>query len=372
MNLPTKIAKAPSGDFIGFSFAGVHSSDLGICRTSDGNRYNDTFLPTIQDKTIQVPGGDGTYYFGSYFTQKPFSIPIAFDCMTEVQYQYFKELFGDKKIHPLVFDDHPYKTYYVKVTGSPQLKFICFDEEIDDSETVVQNLYNPGELKTGNKRIYKGEGILSFTAYYPYAESQDNYIEDYILAEWSNYEEWQEASKLPYSRVFTIDMDGNEGYLQTVHINQNPSITEESALIVYAYNKTSPIQWKARFPIFSSNQNLTIECKHYYTGDYSMELGDSVGTLKLENLSSLISDNEIGDTIMIEIDTEKRLVKKIQISNDTEKTEICNYKITEGDFFTIPNEGYYVFIVTGYEDLWNDFTSEYEQNCFLNYKYRYL
>jgi hypothetical protein len=55
-------------DFVGFTFNGIHSSELGILRTSEGSRFNENLLPTIQDKTVQVPGGDGTYYFGSYYT----------------------------------------------------------------------------------------------------------------------------------------------------------------------------------------------------------------------------------------------------------------------------------------------------------------
>ena len=65
------------GDFIGFSFDGNHSSDLGIVRTSNGSRYDDNLLPTSQDQTAAVPGGDGTYYWDTSHTQKPFNIPIA-------------------------------------------------------------------------------------------------------------------------------------------------------------------------------------------------------------------------------------------------------------------------------------------------------
>ena len=60
------------GDYIGFSYGinhktgrPMHSSDLGIVRTSNGSRFDENLLPTMQDKTVQVPGGDGTYYFGS-------------------------------------------------------------------------------------------------------------------------------------------------------------------------------------------------------------------------------------------------------------------------------------------------------------------
>jgi hypothetical protein len=58
------------GDYMGFTYNGKHSSELGIVRVSDGSRFNENLLPTMQDKTVQVPGGDGTYYFGSYYTQR--------------------------------------------------------------------------------------------------------------------------------------------------------------------------------------------------------------------------------------------------------------------------------------------------------------
>jgi hypothetical protein len=56
------------GDFTGFSFNGVHIDNVRIVRVSDGSRYNDTILPTFTDKTVAVPGGNGTYFFGSYYT----------------------------------------------------------------------------------------------------------------------------------------------------------------------------------------------------------------------------------------------------------------------------------------------------------------
>jgi hypothetical protein len=43
---------ALAGDYIGFTFNGVHSSSLGIVRVSDGSRFNENLLPTMQDKTI--------------------------------------------------------------------------------------------------------------------------------------------------------------------------------------------------------------------------------------------------------------------------------------------------------------------------------
>ena len=123
---------AVKGDFIGFTFNGIHSSELGLMRVSDGSRYTEELLPNFQDKTVQIPGADGTYYYGSYYTQKPFNLSVVFDDMSEEQFIKLKEVFGDKKIHDLIFDEWPYKIYRVKSTGTPNLKYICFNKGVDE------------------------------------------------------------------------------------------------------------------------------------------------------------------------------------------------------------------------------------------------
>lgn len=172
---------ALSGDFIGFTFNGVHSSDMGIIRTSDGSRFNENLLPASTDKTVQIPGGDGTYYFGSNYTQRQISISIATDELTETQFRQLKQWLGDKQIHPLVFDEAPYKTYMVKTSSIPTLKFICFDNITK----------NNGEMTVN--RVYKGEGSLQFIAYFPFARCTKKYLSEYTD---SNKEEWASASGL--------------------------------------------------------------------------------------------------------------------------------------------------------------------------------
>ena len=172
---------ALSGDFIGFTFNGVHSSDMGIIRTSDGSRFNENLLPTFTDKTVQIPGGDGTYYFGSNYTQRQISISVATDELTETQFRQLKQWLGDKQIHPLVFDEAPYKTYMVKTSSAPTLKFICFDNITKNNNEMVVN------------RVYKGEGSLQFIAYFPFARCTKKYLSEYTD---SNKEEWASASGL--------------------------------------------------------------------------------------------------------------------------------------------------------------------------------
>ena len=172
------------GDYMGFTYNGTHSSDLGIVRVSDGSRFNENLLPTIKDKTVQVPGGDGTYYFGSQYTQRQFNISFAFDDLTETQIARIKRVFGDKQIHDLIFDEIPYKVWSAKVTGTASIKYIPF-----------------AEGKTN--RLYKGEGTIQFTCYYPYARCRFKTLEE--CQEHSNWKEWILAS-----RIAIYDEDNKE------------------------------------------------------------------------------------------------------------------------------------------------------------------
>ena len=85
-------------DFTGFTFGGVHSSDLGIIRVSGGDRYDEQLHPEIKDRTAEVPGLNGDYYFGSDFGPRSFDIEIAFDSLTEEQFRKLRRVFGTKDI----------------------------------------------------------------------------------------------------------------------------------------------------------------------------------------------------------------------------------------------------------------------------------
>lgn len=186
---------AIKGDFTGFTFNGIHSSELGLTRVSDGSRYSETLFPTIQEKTVQIPGKDGTFYFGSFYTSRAFNISVAFEDLTEEQFVKIRRVFGDKKIHDLIFDETPYKIYRVKSTGSPNLKYVCFNKDADkfdrdyQDNNEIQNkrdLYEVGS-RSPYGRVYKGEGQLNFIAYYPFARSRFKYIDEYTIV---NIPEW--------------------------------------------------------------------------------------------------------------------------------------------------------------------------------------
>lgn len=139
-------------DFIGFTYNGYHSiRDLGIYRTSNGNRYDDNLTATMTDKTVDVPGGDGQYYFGTTFKNRTFTVNYAFDMLTEAKIRTLKEVFCGDGIHDLVFDERPYVAWSAKVTGTASMKHLCFEED--------------------GQRVYKGEGSITFTCYYPYGHT---------------------------------------------------------------------------------------------------------------------------------------------------------------------------------------------------------
>ena len=266
-------------DYIGFTFNGIHSSELGIVRTSDGSRFNENLLPTIQDKTVQVPGGDGMYYFGSYYTQKQFNVSYAFDSLTEDQIARIKKTFGDKKIHELIFDELPYKKYFVKVTGSASIKHIPFSE---------------GE----KNRVYKGEGSIQFTAYEPYAQSVYKYADAYKKT-YANFEEWEDSAQLLDSQgVFDkLEEDGN-----TIKL-YNPGVKESDFIIAFGFNE------KDFIPAGGININP----------DYQLNFGEIV---------------KQGDDNQIKINSKLNLIEGYV--GNRKSGNVYNKHITSGTFFKIP------------------------------------
>lgn len=140
-----------SGDFLGFQLGDIHSSQLNITRVSNNNRYSENLVPNFNDTTAAVPGGDGTYYWNTFYTQRPFTIDFAFDNLSDEDIVQLRRVFGFKGVQRLIFDESLYKVYYVKCSAPPTLKYISFTQD--------------------EYKIYKGEGSVNLVAYYPYGLS---------------------------------------------------------------------------------------------------------------------------------------------------------------------------------------------------------
>lgn len=138
-------------EFIGFSFNGKHSSEFNIVRTSDGSRFKYNLTPDLQNKTVAVPGGDGSYLFGTTYTQRPHNISFAYDNLTEGKLIELNNWLRADQVGELIFDEWPHKAWDVKISAPPTISFIPFEE--------------------GGQRIYKGEGTISFIAYQSFAHN---------------------------------------------------------------------------------------------------------------------------------------------------------------------------------------------------------
>lgn len=149
-------------DFCGFQFNGVHSSELGLTRVSDGSRYNENLGGNFSDKTVQVPGGDGMLYWESFYSNRNWNINVAFDDLTEKEFRRLKQVFNAKARGELIFDESPYKAYSVKVQSPPQFKYICFDAnkrtQLESKSTKVtikiDNNTEGVKIKKGNTNDY--------------------------------------------------------------------------------------------------------------------------------------------------------------------------------------------------------------------------
>lgn len=178
------------GSFLGFTFNNIHSSTLGITRTSDSDRYNDQLVPTLKDTTVSTQGIDGTLYYGSVHTKRDITVSFCFDGLTEYQLNRIRQVWNDKQIHDLIFDEWPYKIYSAKLTGTAIMKYLCFDEGTD---------------------CYKGEGNLTFTCYFPYARSRAAYSENYTadtIHSWVGDDDYWQLLKdagMPYEEPDPID-----------------------------------------------------------------------------------------------------------------------------------------------------------------------
>ena len=184
-------------DLTGFKFGDYHSSQFGLIRVSNGSRYNEYLLPTLKNTTTDVPGMEGTLYFGTQKTTRSFQVDMAFDSLTEEDIRDIREWLTGA--HSLIFDERPYIQYMCILNSTPQLKYLTFEEN--------------------GERIYKGELSVNFVSYLPYGYSIDGkkFIDDFFD---ENFEEWSNASHLAYKNFYegetlhTYDkFEGNNVYV---------------------------------------------------------------------------------------------------------------------------------------------------------------
>ena len=315
-------------DYAGFTFAGVHSSQFGLYSVSSGNRYGRYLSPTIKNITAENTGGNGTYFFGSQYTQQTFSFSMAFDSVTELELREIKQWLSNG-VSSLILDELPYIEYYAKVSSSPQMNFLVFDDYLEDTSTSIEDLYAPGAALESIQRLYKGEMTISFIAYEPFGYSVDKWLDNYsstsddIKLQVTNKNEWAASSGLLANNLKngTPYYDVWNGTLGTMGLYNAGDIECDYVLNIELSNAAHDIEIKID--------------------------GNSTKRYKLS-----IPAGTTTDARHVIVDTKKRLVTLDGI--------VANNYITEGDFFKIPLGESILMLTTGLN------------NVTINYKYCYL
>ena len=343
------------GEFTGFTFGDVTSADLGITRVSGGDRYDEELHPEIKDRTAEVPGVNGEYYFGSDYGTRTFDIEIAFDHLTETQFRNLRKVFGTKEIKQLIFNERPYKYYMAKLESPVELSYVCFDEpkrELDtqrngvrvksrtpiteevDGEiqfvgyTIEREQVTPYKYFEDKERIYKGEGKMTFICYFPFAKSTFKVLPEQGEAYYEGSEEWAVSSGIlsAEERGATQSHEAIDTY-----ITEEPGTSTSGSIIIY-----NPGDIETGFRLYVPfGQQTTIESLNisYVSG------ADYIGELYLSEIKKQGQDEGIL------INTTNDLVQgvvnmSVDSSNPTYTTtgNLYNKYVIAGSFFKIqPN-----------------------------------
>ena len=295
-------------DLTGFKFGDYHSSQFGLIRVSNGSRYNEYLLPTLKNTTTDVPGMEGTLYFGTQKTTRSFQVDMAFDSLTEEDIRDIREWLTGA--HSLIFDERPYIQYMCILNSAPQLKYLTFEEN--------------------GERIYKGELSVNFVSYLPYGYSIDGkkFIDDFLD---ENFEEWSNASHLAYKNFYEGETlrayDKFEG--NNVYVYNGGDIEADYVLTCY-FNFTESATAKISMNDVSYEFSLRAKSKNDTRLELSVNSKLQYARCREVNISkgviTGISDYEIvlPSTEMFKIPVGQSLITCTNI--DTSAPNVIDYK----------------------------------------------
>ena len=323
------------GDFLGFTFNDYSSDNLEIIRVSSGDRYEEQLHPEIKDRTAEVPGLNGEYYFGSDYGTRSFDIEFAFDHLTEVQFRQLRKAFGTKEIKRLIFDERPYKYYMAKLESPVELSYVCFDEPMKVDTTIegiryktddgYSNEHTVMRANGSKQRIYKGEGKMTLICYFPFAKSCFKVLPS------EGSDEWAVSSGLLSDEAYTSHYDT---YI-TPEPPEDPEATPETPYIK-VYN---PGDIETGFRMYIPFEGWSDEA---ITLSYQENALDTFADVLIINKPMPqryggTTENPIND-IGILIDTNNGLITGVsEVSDDgiTTTGNLYNKYVEAGHFFKI-------------------------------------
>ncbi len=282
-----------TGDFLGFQLGDFHSVQLNITRVSSGDRYSETLTPDLKHTTTPIPGGDGTYYWDTYYSQKNFTIDFAFDDLRDEDLRRLKQELSKKGLRPLIFDETPWKKYMVVCSSAPNLKYIAFSHL--------------------ESKVYKGEGSIQLTAFYPFGMATKPIVYDKFVNNDDRLYEYDiiNDGDLPSPPIIR--------FMITSALNGNEETGETPSIVLYDRRK---------YNINGGGRDDYKICELNFFGK------DDNG-----NYSTYwqpVSSEEKGQRYAL-INMRLHLIENVNSNFEKdEKTTLCNRAIRSGDFFEIP------------------------------------
>ncbi len=302
-------------DFTGFQFGDWKSHDkktgaVTVLRVSSGDRYNETLHPEVRDKVVEVPGMDGSYYFGSDYGSKQIDIDIAFDHLTEEQFRTIRKVFGSREIQKLIFDETPYKYYLAKIANPIELSFVCFDEPVKTIGTtrVEGGLRVVDREFTQDNNFYASTDALevSFDMSVFITQLSEDGIYEFIYKSideetfgWFYYDELVDLSN--YGISYTGEAQEND--IITIELfTVLADITREDITpyvidynhIQRVYKGEGKINFICYFPFAKSNFKVLPDSAHeFYQGSEDWAFSSGIISQDLRDLYRI----DIGDTI---------------------------------------------------------------------------
>ena len=255
------------GDFLGFSFNGIHSSDLNIVRINTGSRADMPLSPNFKDSTVEIPGANGIYYFDTQIQQFPFTINFAYDNINEEKIIKIREFFSPNNIGTFIFDESPYQTYTAKVSAVPKLTYLVFTEN--------------------NDRIYKGEGVVAFVAYTAYGKALYKTLDQYTTNGY-DISEWKNAS-----RILTSTDYSNANYNRELSSANN----QMTSPLYNAGNLKSPLKFNFSITSLTENTNAYIQLVYSHNTTNTKIILDTTNltintTYSFNSETQLITDSQ--------------------------------------------------------------------------------
>lgn len=213
---------------VGFSFCGVHSSDLGVVLGNNDAAMHSITADYITDVET-VNGYEGAYPAGTREGQKEFDLSLICEDMDDGQMARLGWLFGKGKYGELIFDHVPYKNYMVRVTSGITPPTTCY---YDNARGVF---------------VYSGVATVTLTAFTPRAYMNSDVLEDYPDVDATSKATLEagtgivETSKRPSTSAENVSAETDMLLMNcgTATAHCNISITGKMSGGVEIYNRTT-------------------------------------------------------------------------------------------------------------------------------------